>query len=202
VAQALLDAWPDYEAAASLAVLEQAGLAALAAEWQQGPLALAADLASLRQLLQAEHDLARLLAALRLRGARLAGEAVPRWVEEARPPKGAPGGLTPALLDAVARSQTREELAQPVRSALPAGWRAAWQRWVADGDLVALGAGLSERLARDAAALSRTADPLGIGLPVAYTVALETEVRNLRVMGLGQAHGLSPERIQQEVLVL
>jgi V/A-type H+/Na+-transporting ATPase subunit C len=44
-------------------------------------------------------------------------------------------------------------------------------------------------------------DPLGIDVPIAYTVAKENEVRNLRLLGEGSVGGLPVAAVRAQLIV-
>jgi V/A-type H+-transporting ATPase subunit C len=197
-ARRLLAAWPDYEATGELAGLER-GLERMWAEMVDDELASTEPDDPLMQVLRTEIDQTNLLTALRLHDAQLAGE----------PDEGPlqahllPGGRLPSHYWEEARAASDRQAVAAVfaDAALPAGWEPALAPWVQDGDLVALSIRLDEALTRSAISRFGTGDPLGIDIPVAFTFAKENEARNLRLIGRGLVHGLSPEDVSHALVV-
>ncbi len=153
------------------------------------------------RILRAEIDQANLLVALRLHQAQSEGQDVDA-VDSAE--RFLPGGSLPAAV--LARAGHAEDRAAAaailVAAPLEATWRPGLERWSESGDLVVLNDDLNEMLKRQAVGMFATADPLGPGVPLAYAWAKENEVENLRTIGAGLAAGMSPQLIEEELVIL
>lgn len=162
-----------------------------------------------RQVVAWERDLANLLAALRLRQARLReypGGRPPRLPAEATAPGTAawylPGGLLAqellaALLDEPDAHRVYDSLAQ----AQPGGpWRPALAAWVEHGSLTELQRALERELTARLVDLFRH-DPLTIAPVIAYLAAKENEARNVRLIAAGLVHGLPHEQVAEELTI-
>lgn len=191
VAHAAAAAVPAYERTGDLAPLEQAlarahaaavrsGLATLDGE-DSGDGAQGEHGAVLGAVLRGDVDRRNLLLALRLRESRLSATGA-----------FLPGGRIPAesLADVAGAGQRTEVVA--VLAAAPAArpWDPAVAAWARDGDLLALERATETLAARRASALLWRTDALGIGVPVAFAAAAETEARNLRLLGYAAAGGI------------
>lgn len=163
----------------------------------------------MRQVVAWERDLANLLAALRLRQARLReypGGRPPRLPAEATAPGTAawylPGGLLAqellaALLDEPDAHRVYDSLAQ----AQPGGpWRPALAAWVEHGSLTELQRALERELTARLVDLFRH-DPLTIAPVIAYLAAKENEARNVRLIAAGLVHGLPHEQVAEELTI-
>lgn len=198
VAHALLRAWP----AAStdrLVILEHALVVAHAASLVAA-LGEAPRRDPLRAILFAELDHHMLLTALRLREARLRGERPPAWPVDGGP--WLPGSrLTREKVEAVIGATGRGEVGA-ILSAVHSStdWHGPIQRWLSGGELGALQAGLERALIESAGRLGRFGDPLSIAVPVGFTWAKETEVRNLRLVGAGGARGAPAAEIRDQLV--
>ena len=199
-ARGLRDAWPEYERTGDLPALEHA----LTANWTARTAAAlrdaAADGAALRRFFERETDQRNLLVALRLREALSRGETQSLTVLEGH------GVYLPGGSVGIGRFDDAIRLpdANAVAAALAAGheeWRRPLERWAGTGALAELQHDLETRRLEDAVGLFATGDPLGVGVPVAYAVAKETEARNLRLVGEGAARGLDPARIRARLVV-
>lgn len=137
-------------------------------------------------------DLHNLLVALALREA---AQVLPEtWL---------PGGqIEAATLEAVRTAGEAGRLVEILESA-PGGafWAAAVRAW--DGAHPAELQRLWEQaLARWQVGLFRTADPLGIGILMAYLAAKEVEIRNLRLIAQAVAGNLNREEARGKMLVI
>ena len=201
-AHTLSTAWPEYERTQDMAVLELA-LATHHARLLQRELADAgAEAEPLRELVARERDATNVLVVLRLRSALDLGEMTQL------PPAPAPGRflaggkIDESALDAALRQPGRAEAAARLAvSARREDWRVPLERFAAGGDLVALDRQLEIARVRWAVKLFLVGDPLGLDVPVAYTVAKENEVRNLRLLG-EEADGSVPAGAVRTRLVL
>jgi len=217
-AQALADAWPEYERSADLAALEHALVSAHAARVSAALQRIHAEAEPLAVALREEQDDRDLVNALRLREAVL----VSTGREDSGPPlAGARGSAPPgqgaeerarflragsAVTEVVAGvlfGYTREEVVAAVL-ALPATGR--WRRplleqWAGTGDLVALQDELERARTRRRVRLFLSGDPLGIDIPLAFVSAKETEARNLRVLGEGAADGTDVDLLRARLVL-
>lgn len=210
-AAALRDALPEMTAHGDPAILEAAldRQHALHIESWLAALRPSENVSLVRQVVAWERDLANLLAALRLRQARLReypGGRPPRLPAEATAPgAGAwylPGGLLPqellaALLDEPDAHRVHEILAQAQPGA---PWRPALTAWVEHGSLTGLQAALERELTARLVDLFRH-DPLTIAPVIAYIAAKENEARNVRLIAAGLVHGLPREQVAEELTI-
>jgi V/A-type H+-transporting ATPase subunit C len=201
-ARALVAAWPEYERTQDLAALELA-LATQHARLIQHELAeIGAEAEPLRELVARERDATNALVVLRLR------LALDREELAELPPPPAPGRflaggrIDEPTLDAALRQPGRAEAATRLaESARREDWRAPLERFAAGGELVTLDRELELTRVRWAVQLFLVGDPLGVDIPVAYTVAKENEVRNLRLL-CEEAGGHTPAAVVRAQLVL
>jgi len=192
-ARALLAAWPEYERTHDLAGLE-AELTARHLTRVNAELAkTGAAGRPVRAAVGHEIDARNLLAALRLREARVGGE-LDELAPDDRHRALMPGGaLRPATLLAATEPGAPDNALLALQRD-PAGrrWLEPVRRWVGDGDLIALQDAFEAALTADALARFECDDPLGAGIPVAFSAAKELEARNLRVLGDAGAHHADP----------
>lgn len=191
-ARAVARAFFAYERTGDLAALEHAAAAAFAARVERARGAAGEGERLVAEALGAEIDQRNIGAALRLREDRLPGGA---WL---------PGGrISPAVLSAAAGADSRGAAAAAIAGdAGAARFRREIERFAEEGDLPRLEAALEARLARDLARLYRREDPLGAAVAISYAWAKETEVRNLRVIGLGAATGMPPDRVREMLVIV
>ena len=89
-----------------------------------------------------------------------------------------------AALDSALRLPTRVNAAAELAAASRRPrWRAPLERFAAGDDLAGLQRAFEADRVRWAVGLFLGGDPLGVDVPIAYTVALENEARNLRLVG-------------------
>lgn len=189
IAGRLLEAFLRYQHDGDLAALEQVLLASYAEEMDAELHEKPVD-AELDALLRNRIDRLNLLTTVRLWETTAA--AARRDLDKHL----LPGGRVPWRTFMAAFAQdSREELARP----LPA-WRDALARWSETGDRLELSADLERAELRAAMRLFVHGDPLGIAIPVAFIVAKENEVRNLRAIGHGLSAGLAIEEIRDLVV--
>jgi V/A-type H+/Na+-transporting ATPase subunit C len=198
IARALARGFEAYERDEDLAKL---GHALSAAFWER----VAARLdeignpaAELRAVLARRIDEVNLLAALRRRAVLAGGETgeLPHrlgWL--------AGGRAAAASLDTGMRLPDAGGTAAALIAAVGGYSRPALERWVADGDIVAVQRALERRRLLDELALFRHADPLGIAVPIAYVAELELEARNLRILAAGAAQLSSPEQLSSQLVL-
>ena len=193
-AQALRTAFAEYERSDDLAAFERAVVTEHAARLTDALEQASPDGATLRRFVRREIDEQNLLVALRLRSALERGEVA----ELALDRELLPGGLvaTSSLEAAVRGPAVVSDLAPLGGGA----WRAPLARWATDGDLVALERELEWRRAADATALFVGGDPLSIDVPFAFSVAKQTEARNLRLLAEAAVRGADPELVRRELL--
>jgi V/A-type H+-transporting ATPase subunit C len=201
-ARALARAWPEYERTEDLRALEHALAAQHASRLQTALEGAGTDADPLRELIAREHDAVNLLIVLRLRFALQLEE-----LSELPPAPGAsrflPGGrMTSEALETALRQPTRAEaVAKLIHAARRDDWRAPLERIAAGGDLPTLQRELEARRVRWAVGLFHRGDPLGVDVPVAYTVAKQNEVRNLRLLGEGAAGALPAAALRPRLIV-
>ena len=156
----------------------------------------------LRELVAREHDAVNVLIVLRLRFALQLDELadLPRVPSGGRYLTG--GTIAADALEQALRQPTRAEaVARLVAAARREDWRAPLQRIAAGGDLPTLQRDLEATRVRWAVGLFLRGDPLGFDVPLAFTVAKENEVRNLRLLGEAAAGGLPAAAIRAELIV-
>lgn len=197
-ARMVLAAWPRYEAGGGVEVLEHAVNRAYASHIDE---VLSDSSDSLTGFLRAQIDQINLLVALRIREGRLAGEAVSSEASEDRYLDG--GRLSFEILDAVAATDDRERISQRLAVApMPAEFRVPVAGWATHGSLVELAGEIEAASTRAAAGLFSTGDPLDIDVVIAFSSALENEVRNLRIIGRGLVHGVPSPLVESQLVVL
>lgn len=183
IAAAVGDAWPAYARSDDLAALELAVLSVSATDTLRHLHHPRDEAEPLAACLRREIDQQNLMVALRLRadesGALLLGGDKGR-------PFLAGAEIPSRTLVAIALAPTRADVASQL-SATPRGrqWARQLAAWEAHGSLHALASDLTADLARYAMRMSWRGDPLGSAIPVSFVFAMETEVRNLRIMGEG-----------------
>jgi vacuolar-type H+-ATPase subunit C/Vma6 len=199
-ARALAQAWPEYERTEDLRALEHTVTVRHAVQLQAE--LDSADAEPLRELVAREHDAVNLLIVLRLRFALQLDE-----LSELPPVPAAgrylPGGrMTIEALDTALRQPTRAEaVAKLVEAARREDWRVPLERISGGGDLPTLQRELEKQRVRWAVGLFHRGDPLGVDIPIAYTIAKENEVRNLRLLGEAAAGALPAPTLRAELTV-
>ena len=112
------------------------------------------------------------------------------------------GRIPPVALEKALRQPTRAEaVAKLIEAARRADWRAPLERIAAGGDLPTLQRELETSRVRWAVGLFLRGDPLGLDVPIAFTVALVNEVRNLRLLGESAAGRLSTAAVRPQLIV-
>ena len=201
-ARALADAWPEYERTEDLAALEHALAVRSSRSVDEALRAAGAGAASLRELIAREHDATNVLVVLRLRFALQLDELsdLPRAPGVGRFLAG--GSIAEAALEEALRQPTRSEaVAKLVQATRRRDWRAPLQHIASGGDLPTLQRELEISRVRWAVGLFVRGDPLSFDVPIAFTVAQENEVRNLRLVGEGVAGGLPAATIRAQLIV-
>lgn len=155
--------------------------------------------AVLRDLVRMETDRHNLLVVLRLREAVLSGAG------DTPPPMEAllAGGALPtrALASAVT-APAGATIVDLLAGHVPVQWSPAVEQWSKSGDLAELERSLEGHTAALAAGLFVTVNPLGVELPVAFTVAKQVEARNLRLLAAGAAGAIEPDRLRRALLLV
>ena len=201
-ARALAEAWPEYERTEDLSALEHTLTSRRALHLEQALRVAGPEAESLRELVAREHDAINVLIVLRLRFALQLDELT----ELPAPPNSGrflAGGRIPAVaLEAALRQPTRaESVAKLIEAARREDWRAPLERIAAGGDLPTLQRELEASRVRWAVGLFLRGDPLGVDVPIAFTVAQVNEVRNLRLLGESAAGGLSTAAVRPQLIV-
>jgi V/A-type H+/Na+-transporting ATPase subunit C len=201
-ARALADAWPEYQRTEDLAALEHALAATDARRVEEVLQAGPADADSLRELLAREQDAVNVLIVLRLRFALQLGELT----ELPPTPDGgrflAGGTIRAEALEEALRQPTRKDaVAKLAAAARRKDWQAPLQRIGAGGDLPTLQRELEVSRVRWAVGLFHRGDPLSLDVPIAFIVAKNNEVRNLRLLAESVSGGLSPAVIRAHLIV-
>ncbi len=192
-ASALLNAWPEYERTHDLPGLE-AELTARHMERVTAELARTGDAgAPVRAAIGHQIDGHNLLAALRLRQALVGGELDELSADDRHRALMPGGALLPATLLATTEPGAPDNALLALQRD-PAGrrWLEPVRRWVDNGDLIALQDAFDAALTADALDRFERDDPLGAGIPVAFSAAKELEARNLRVLGDAGADHADP----------
>jgi V/A-type H+-transporting ATPase subunit C len=198
-AAALARAWPRFERTDDLAQLEHELVTAHANRVERE---LGSAPPTLRELIARERDATNMLAIFRLRAALQLDELsqLPAAPEGGRfLPGGRIGGDTlDAALHLPARTDAVAALAEKSRRH---DWRGPLERYADNGDLPLLQRALEAARVRWALRLFLSGDPLGIDVPIAYTVANENEARNLRFVAEGAEEGESAESVRTRLLL-
>jgi vacuolar-type H+-ATPase subunit C/Vma6 len=201
-ARALADAWPEYERTEDLATLEHALTAHHARHLDEALRTAGRSADSLRELVAREHDAINVLVVLRLRFALQLDELtdLPPAAEAGRFLAG--GSIAEDALEDALRQPTRgEAITKLVDATQREDWRAPLQRIASGGDLPTLQRELEVSRVRWAVELFLRGDPLSFDIPIAFTVAEENEVRNLRLLGEGEAAGLAAAALRAQLIV-
>jgi V/A-type H+-transporting ATPase subunit C len=203
-AAALTRAWPRFERTQDLAHLEHE-LVRAHAERVERELARAPE--TLRELIARERDATNALTVLRLRTALQLDEltALPAAPESGR---FLPGGrIGEGALDEALHMPARPDaVARLAGAAHRPDWQASLARYAGSDDVDAndlplLQGELEATRVRWALRLFLTGDPLGIDIPIAYTVAKENEARNLRLVVEGADDEEPAETVRARLLV-
>jgi V/A-type H+-transporting ATPase subunit C len=203
-AAALTRAWPRFERTQDLAHLEHE-LVRAHAERVERELARAPE--TLRELIARERDATNALTVLRLRTALQLDEltALPAAPESGR---FLPGGrIGEGALDEALHMPARPDaVARLAGAAHRPDWQASLARYAGSDDVDAndlplLQGELEATRVRWALRLFLTGDPLGIDIPIAYTVAQENDARNLRLVVEGADDEEPAETVRARLLV-
>jgi vacuolar-type H+-ATPase subunit C/Vma6 len=202
LARALADAWPEYERTEDLAALEHTLASRHALAVAEDLDAAGRDADTLRELVARERDAVNVLIVLRLRFALQLDELSDLPV----PPRAgrfvAGGRIAPDALESALHQPTRADtVAALIDAARREDWRVPLERIAAGGDLPTLQRDLEASRVRWAVGLFLRGDPLAFDVPIAYAVAKENEVRNLRLLGEGAAGGLRAAAVRAQLIV-
>jgi V/A-type H+/Na+-transporting ATPase subunit C len=201
-ARALADAWPEYQRTEDLAALEHALTAIDARRLDQALQPGRRDTDSLRELIAREQDAVNILLVLRLRFALQLAELtdLPPSPGEGRFLAG--GTIRAETLEEALRQPTRKEaVAKLAAAARRKDWQAPLQRIAGGGDLPTLQRELEASRVRWAVGLFFRGDPLSMDVPIAFAVAKNNEVRNLRLLAESASGGVSPAVIRARLIV-
>ena len=198
-AAVLGQAWARFERTQELAQLEHELVAAHASRVERN---LAGAPAVLRELIARERDATNVLTVLRLRAALQLDELTELPAPPA-PGRFLPGGrIGESALDAALHlPAVSDAVAELAEAAHRPDWQGPLERYPETADLPLLQAELEAARVRWALRLFLSGDPLGIDVPVAYTVALENEARNLRLIAEGADEGEPAEAVRPRLLV-
>jgi vacuolar-type H+-ATPase subunit C/Vma6 len=201
-ARALADAWPEFERTEDLAALEHALTARHARSLDEALRAAGTSADSLRELVAREHDAVNVLVVLRLRFALQLDELPDLPPAPGRGRFLVGGRIAAEALEEALRQPTRPEaVAKLVAAARRDDWRVPLERIASGGDLPSLQRELEVTRVRWAVGLFLRGDPLGFDVPIAFTVAKENEVRNLRLIGEGAAGGVPVAALRAQLIV-
>jgi V/A-type H+/Na+-transporting ATPase subunit C len=201
-ARGLADAWPEYERTEDLAALEHVLTARHARQLDEALRAAGRSAQSLRELVAREHDAVNVLVVLRLRFALQLDELSDLPPVPAAGRFLAGGRIPDAALEDALRQPTRAEAVARLVDAAPyADWRGPLQRIASGGDLPTLQRELEVSRVRWAVGLFLRGDPLSFDVPIAFTVAKENEVRNLRLLAEGASGGLPAAALRSQLIV-
>ena len=201
-ARALAGAWPEYERTEDLATLEHVLALNHARRLDEALRDAGPSAGSLRELVAREHDAINVLVVLRLRFALQLDELtdLPPLTGGGRFLAG--GSISEDALENALRQATRgEAVAKLVDAARREDWRTPLQRIASGGDLPTLQRELEVSRVRWGVGLFLRGDPLSFDVPIAFTVAEENEVRNLRLLAEGAAGGLSAPVLRAQLIV-
>jgi len=192
-AHSVLHSWPEYERTRDVGVLEGALASVFAARIVESIDGLPGHLAT---MLESWIDTINILTSLRLRRAGLSGEPTPRVFEPL------PGGrVSDHILAAIGTATAAEAASMLTTTPFIPGWHTALDRWAEHERIDLLADDLEAARTRWATGLFSRGDPLSIDVPLAYVAAKENEVRNLRLIGQGYAHGVPPEDIESRLVI-
>ena len=199
-ARALAGAWPEYERTEDLAALEHVLTEHPARHLDEALRVAGPSADSLRELVAREYDAINVLVVLRLRFALQLDELadLPPALGAGRFLAGGSIGEG-ALEDALHQATRGEAVAKLVAAARREDWRMPLQRIAAGGDLPTLQRELEVSRVRWAVGLFLRGDTLSFDVPIAFTVAEENEVRNLRLLAEGA--GVPAAVLRAELIV-
>jgi vacuolar-type H+-ATPase subunit C/Vma6 len=202
VARALAEAWPEYERTEDLSALEHTLASRHALRVDQALRAAGPNAKPLLALVARERDAVNVLIVLRLRFALQLDELTELPPAPSAGRFLAGGGISPDELETALRQPTRaESVAKLSDAARREDWREPLQRVAAGGDLPTLQRELEASRVRWAVGLFLRGDPLGLDVPIAFTVAQENEVRNLRLLAEATTGRLAAPALRAQLIV-
>lgn len=190
-------AFAEYERTEDLASLEHALIADHCRRAVERVESAGAGGETLLEYLRREIDEQNLLTVLRLRA-----DLEDRRQDASAHADALPGGsVEPAALADAARLPGRDAVAARLVELGRESWREPLERWAATGDLVLLERELGRALAAGAVRLFLDGDPLAIDVPLAYTVAKQTEARNMRLVAESAVRGRDAGDVRAELVL-
>ena len=197
--RALRSAFTAYERTDDFSVFEQAVIAkhrehVVAAAEKHGRHG-----ASLLEFVRREIDEQNMLLGLRLRAALEQGEITTLSLDGNAPSGGA---IPVAALEAAVRLPSRAAVATELVALGRESWREPLSDWTASGDVVRLAQAVERAWAADAVRLFVSGDPLGIDVPLAFSVAKQTEARNLRLLAEATLRHRDAQSVRSDLVLL
>jgi V/A-type H+/Na+-transporting ATPase subunit C len=198
-AATLARAWPRFERTQDLAQLEHE-LVITHARVVEHALVRAPE--PLRELIARERDATNVLTVLRLRAA-LRLEELSELPASPEPQRFLPGGRIGenTLVAVLHLPDPSDAVAALAHEAHRDDWQPPLDRYPSTGDLPLLQRELEAARVRWALRLFLTGDPLGVDVPIAYTVANENEARNLRLVADGAADEEPADAVRARLLL-
>lgn len=189
-AAALRTGYDEYERSHDLAALDRSILADHYARLAAALERTGRDGQTLRRFVRETVDDTNLLTALRLRGALERGEVAQLALD---------GHLMPG--GSVTAAQLASAALGPASASDLAGlegrrWQGPLDRWATTGDVPSLELQLEQARASGATRLLSHGDPLSIDVPLAFSVALESEARQLRLLTEAAVRGTEPDHVR------
>ena len=202
-ARALADAWPEYERTEDLAALEHALTARHARSSRRGSASCGAGAPTRCASSSRASTTRSTCSSCFACASRSSSTSSPTCRRAPSAGRFLAGGsiAEDALEDALRQPTRAEAVAKLVDAARREDWRAPLQRIASGGDLPTLQRELEVSRVRWAVGLFLRGDPLGFDVPIAFTVAKENEVRNLRLLGEGAAGGLPAAALRAQLIV-
>jgi vacuolar-type H+-ATPase subunit C/Vma6 len=196
-AMALHRSFAQYERTHDLASLERAVIGDHATRTLARLRRLGRAGTTLLRAIQREADENNIIVTLRLRDAIMSG------ADDTPPPQETllPGGSIPSRAFAAAlREPDPTAISATLGRQYGKQLHSALEAWAATGDVSALQRTLQRNAIADATALFLTGDPLGIGIPLAFTTVTEAEAQNLRLLAEAAARGIPAQVVRHELL--
>ena len=198
-AAALARSWPRFERTEDLGQLEHELVTAHANHVERD---LESAPPTLRELIARERDATNVLTILRLRAA-LQLDELSQLPAAPRAGRFLPGGrIGEHALDAALHVPARADaVAALANAARRNDWRRPLDQYADNGDLPLLQRAFEAARVRWALRLFLSGDPLGIDVPIAYTVAEENQAHNLRLVAEGADEGEPAESVRTALLL-
>lgn len=190
-AMALRAGYDEYERSHDLAALDRSIVADHYARLAAALERTGRDGQTLRRFVQETVDDTNLLSALRLRGALERGELTQLALHGELLPG---GSFTAAQLTSAALGPAS---ATDLVGLERRRWQGPLDRWARTGDVPCLELQLEQARASGATRLLSQGDPLSIDVPLAYSVALESEARRLRLLTEAAVRGREPDHVRK-----